>query len=64
MGGEGLLESSSFKANDTINQSHIITAGELVLNAPIGVGAEGKVGCGVGLAVCHTMWSVRSQRFS
>jgi hypothetical protein len=45
--GEGLLESSSFKASDTINPSHIITAGELVLNAQIGIGAEGKVGARV-----------------
>jgi hypothetical protein len=44
------LESSSFKASDTINPSHIISAGELVLNAQIGIGAEGKVGA------CVCVW--------
>jgi hypothetical protein len=50
-GGGGLVETSSIKPSDAIKADHIITCGELELNVPIGVGAEGKVGVGVGGAV-------------
>ena len=47
-GGGGLVETSSIKPSDAIKADHIITCGELELNVPIGVGAEGKVGLGCG----------------
>jgi hypothetical protein len=43
-GGGGLGKTSSFKPSDAIKADHIITSRELELTAPIGVGAEGKVG--------------------
>ncbi len=46
-GGGGLVETPSLKPSDAIKADHIITCGELELNVPIGVGAEGKVG------MCH-----------
>jgi hypothetical protein len=41
----GLVETSSYKPTDAIKADLVITAQELELNVPIGVGAEGKVSC-------------------
>jgi hypothetical protein len=41
----GLVETSSYKPTDAIKAEFVITAQELELNVPIGVGAEGKVSC-------------------
>lgn len=41
--GDRLEQSNSFRPTDAITTDNVITAGELELITPIGVGAEGKV---------------------
>lgn len=51
----GLVETSSYKPTDAIKADHVITAQELELNVPIGVGAEGKVSCKLQVTVAGTV---------